>query len=298
MTAPKKKPIAGPTVVFRPIADLVLYAKNARTHSKAQIALVKASILEFGWTVPVLVDASGVVAGHARIAAAKSLYAEGKSLAFPDGSPIPAGAVPVLACDGWADSKRRAYILADNQLALNAGWDEALLADELTALLADDFDLALLGFDEREVDDILGVADPDKYTSKIEAPEYVPSGESPAVSTLFDDAKTRALRAAIDAAPDLPDDVRRFLGVAADRHTVFDFRLIADFYANAPAETQDLMEASALVIVDFRRAISEGFVTLTDRVKEQSALDGKKTFDDAGAESDAAVETAVADDGS
>jgi ParB-like chromosome segregation protein Spo0J len=148
-----------PSVDCRPIAELRLYERNARTHSPAQIERVKASIVEFGWTVPVLVDASGVVAGHARIAAATLAYSEGLALLFPDGGTIPVGTVPVLVCDGWTDAKRRAYILADNQLALGAGWDDELLADELAVLKAGDFDLSLLGFSEAELTALLAPAD-------------------------------------------------------------------------------------------------------------------------------------------
>ena len=112
----------------RAVASLVPYARNSRTHSPAQVDQIAASIREWGWTVPVLVDEhGGLIAGHARVMAAKQLeLAE----------------VPVMVATGWSEAQRRAYVIADNKLALNAGWDEALLRIELTELQALDFDLA------------------------------------------------------------------------------------------------------------------------------------------------------------
>ncbi len=133
---------------MRPVADLLPYARNARTHSAAQVAQIAASILEWGWTNPVLADATGVVAGHGRLAAARLLYDQGKTLALPSGDALPHGMVPVLDVTGWTPAQRRAYVLADNQLALNAGWDDGMLAAELRALEEDGFDLDLTGFDD------------------------------------------------------------------------------------------------------------------------------------------------------
>src|SRR3978361_2382549 len=97
-----------------PIASLVPYARNARTHSDAQVAQIAASIREWGWTMPVLVDeVGGIIAGHGRVLAAPLLgLAE----------------VPVMVARGWSEAQRKAYVLADNKLGLNAGWGDALLA--------------------------------------------------------------------------------------------------------------------------------------------------------------------------
>ena len=121
-----------------PVDRLQPYARNARTHSEAQVAKIAASITEFGFTNPILVDSSdGIIAGHGRLLAAQLLgMAE----------------VPVLVLDHLTDAQRRAYILADNRLALDAGWDEALLAEELAALQGEGFDLDLTGFEEDELD--------------------------------------------------------------------------------------------------------------------------------------------------
>ena len=96
----------------RPLAALVPYARNARTHSDEQIAQIAASITEWGWTMPVLVDEGGmIIAGHGRVLAAAKLGI---------------GEVPVMIARGWSDAQKRAYVLADNKLTLNAGWDEGL----------------------------------------------------------------------------------------------------------------------------------------------------------------------------
>lgn len=134
---------------FRPIEGLIPYIRNARTHSDAQVAQIAASIVEFGWTNPVLADATGIVAGHGRVLAARKLYEAGHTLLLPNDQAIPKGCVPVLNVTGWSEAQRKAYILADNQLALNAGWDESLLKLEIEELKVAGFDLPLIGFDEK-----------------------------------------------------------------------------------------------------------------------------------------------------
>jgi len=124
-----------------PLSRLKPYERNARTHSADQVAQIAASIVEFGFTNPLLVDSSdGIIAGHGRLQAAQEL---GLST------------VPVVVLDHLSDRQRRAYILADNQLALNAGWDLELLRTELQDLVADDFDLSVIGFSDEELSDLL-----------------------------------------------------------------------------------------------------------------------------------------------
>jgi DNA modification methylase len=125
---------------LRRTSVLIPYASNARTHTKDQVAKIAASINEFGWTTPILVDESdNVIAGHGRLLAAELLQIE---------------SVPVIVARGWSDTQRRAYVIADNQLALEAGWDREMLSKELFALHALDFDLSLTGF---ELDDLRGL---------------------------------------------------------------------------------------------------------------------------------------------
>ena len=144
-----------------PVTDLIPYARNARTHSDAQVAQIAASIRAFGWTNPVLVDADGgVIAGHGRLLAARKLGML---------------EVPTLELGHLSAAQKRAYVLADNKLALNAGWDEDLLRLELGELHIDGFDLGLTGFGIDEIDSLLaapttGLTDPDDVPAAPELP--------------------------------------------------------------------------------------------------------------------------------
>lgn len=149
------RPDGIPQIKLKDIETLIPYARNTRTHSKVQVEQIMRSLVEFGWTNPVLADDMGIVAGHGRVMAAQELYRKGKQILFPNGSPIPIGQVPVVDCTGWSNEQRRAYIIADNKLALNAGWDEELLSMELKELDATGFDLDLIGFDEAELAGLL-----------------------------------------------------------------------------------------------------------------------------------------------
>ena len=132
-------------VEYLPLANLVPYARNARTHSPEQIDQLVASVREFGWTNPVLVDEhGGIIAGHGRVMAAQQMGM---------------GQVPCIRLSHLSETQRRAYVLADNRLALNAGWDDVLLAQELADLQDMNFDLGLLGFDSAEVDKLLAGLD-------------------------------------------------------------------------------------------------------------------------------------------
>lgn len=123
------------------VSRLIPYARNARTHSDAQVAQIAASIKEWGWTTPVLVDEQGgIIAGHGRTMAAQLL-------GMAD--------VPVIVASGWSEAKKRAYVIADNKLALNAGWDNELLKLELHALEEVDYDLSLTGFTADELTEVM-----------------------------------------------------------------------------------------------------------------------------------------------
>jgi DNA modification methylase len=133
------------------IDKLIPYARNARTHSPAQIAQIAASIREWGFTVPVLIDEAGmIIAGHGRVLAARELGL---------------GEVPVIVACGWTDAQKAAYVIADNKLTENGGWDEALLKIEFADLAAAGFDTLLMGFDEFEMARLTGshagLTDPD-----------------------------------------------------------------------------------------------------------------------------------------
>jgi ParB-like chromosome segregation protein Spo0J len=138
---------------FVQVADLTPYARNARTHSPEQVDQLAKLIEKFGWTTPLLVDEDGgLIAGHGRVMAAAKIYAAGGAIRMASGESVPAGSLPVNYARGWSEADKRAYILADNKVALNSGWDTELLKVELEALKAIDFDLALTGFTLPEID--------------------------------------------------------------------------------------------------------------------------------------------------
>ena len=137
-------------ITCRPIEALAPWARNARTHSKKQVRQIAASIRQFGFTNPVLIDEAGtILAGHGRVAAAKLLGMT---------------EVPCLRIEHMSENEKRAYVLADNKLALNAGWDEDFLAAELGALVSADldFDVGLTGFSIPEIDGILETVKPEE----------------------------------------------------------------------------------------------------------------------------------------
>ena len=149
-----------PFIEMMATADLIPYARNTRTHSEAQVAQIAGSIREFGFTNPVMIDAeNGIIAGHGRVMAAQKLGLE---------------SVPCIRLDHLTETQKRAYIIADNKLALNSGWDEEMLALELADLSEDDFDLSLIGFDDAELGDLM--ADP--------APEAASSGSEGGAGSL------------------------------------------------------------------------------------------------------------------
>jgi ParB-like chromosome segregation protein Spo0J len=124
-------------IIQTPVDQLIPYVNNSRKHSDEQVAQIAASIKEFGWTNPILVDGEkGIIAGHGRLLAARKL-------GFKE--------VPTIELTDLTDTQRKAYIIADNRLALNAGWDNEMLTIELNELLADGFALEMLGFDPVEM---------------------------------------------------------------------------------------------------------------------------------------------------
>lgn len=166
MTTKSRKINPADRIERRPIDSLIPYAKNARTHSDAQVAQIAASIREWGFTTAVLVDESdSIIAGHGRVMAARKLgLAE----------------VPCMVAAGWSEAQRRAYVIADNKLALNAGWDNELLALELGELGDLGFDLELTGFTDEEIKALMpvevteGLTDPDAAPALQENPITVP----------------------------------------------------------------------------------------------------------------------------
>jgi DNA modification methylase len=138
------------------VDKLIPYAKNSRTHSDQQVAQIAASIKEFGFRNPILVDGVGIIAGHGRLMAAQKLGLD---------------KVPTIDCSDMTPSQKKAYIIADNKLALNAGWDTAMLTIEMQELEVEGFDLELLGFDDKELNALLEPEIVDGLTDEDEVPE-------------------------------------------------------------------------------------------------------------------------------
>jgi DNA modification methylase len=148
------------SIEYRAVETLIPYARNSRTHSDEQIAQIAASIKEFGWTNPVLIDGdNGLIAGHGRIMAARKLAIE---------------EVPCIQLSHLTEAQRRALIIADNQLALNSGWDMDMLKVELQDLKTEDFDLDLLGFDDSFIDGLMNEIDPNEGLTDEDAVPDVP----------------------------------------------------------------------------------------------------------------------------
>ena len=154
-------------IELKSVDELIPYSKNARTHSETQVAQIAASIIEFGFTNPVLIDGEkGIIAGHGRLMAAKKLGLK---------------EVPVVVLDHLSETQKKAYIIADNKLAENAGWDEEILASELADLKDENFNLDLIGFEDQELEKIfanLYEKENEQESEEIPEPEEKPISKS------------------------------------------------------------------------------------------------------------------------
>jgi ParB-like chromosome segregation protein Spo0J len=165
-------------VVQWDISLLTPYARNSRTHSDQQVNQIAASIKEWGWTTPVLIDEDGgIIAGHGRVLAAQKLKIN---------------LIPVITAKGWSDAKKRAYVIADNKLALNASWDEEMLRLELAELDVAGFNLELTGFTGDDLtqamfgNDALDVT-PDSSSKEIDVDDYKMGHQCPKCGFEFDE---------------------------------------------------------------------------------------------------------------
>jgi len=168
-------------VVNRHLDGLIPYARNARTHTKAQVAAIAASLCEYGWTAPVLLDGqSGILAGHGRVAAVRLIVETGRLIPhWPD----PA-LVPTIDLGHLTPAQRRAYVLTDNRLAEMAGWDSELLALELADLQQEGFNLDLTGFSALEIADLTSMLAPTPLLDGVHSP-LSDIGEIPEAGTMI-----------------------------------------------------------------------------------------------------------------
>lgn len=237
-------------VKLLPIEELKPYANNAKVHSY-NVDLIANSIKEFGFKQPILIDSKKVIiAGHGRLLAAKSLNLK---------------EVPCIIADDLTANQVKALRLADNKVA-ESTYDLAVLDAELNELFEAGMDMDGFGFSAEEVTGGIELDPVDPYTAKIDIPHYEMVGVKPNVEDLINTQKCHELEKEINDSQ-IPDEIKEFLRYAAQRHNVFDYSKIAEFYAHADAEVQALFEKSALVIIDYDNAIANGYTKLTDRLQ-------------------------------
>lgn len=233
------------TIVEKKVSELIPYGNNPRRNDEA-VQYVANSIKEFGFKVPIVIDADGViVAGHTRLKAAKKLGLK---------------TVPCVVADDLTPEQVKAFRLADNKTAEMADWDYGMLELELDDIVG--IDMGDFGFLDGEIEAGEAEEKPENpYTRKVNLPQYEPTGAKVGLSDLADTAKYERLCEAVDGSS-LPDGEKQFLKLAAARHIVFDYKNIAEYYAQASEEVQALMEDSALVIIDVEDAIAKGYAVL------------------------------------
>ena len=245
------------------IESLALDPQNARTHSKRNLDAISASLNKFGQRKPIVVHNGVVIAGNGTLEAAKLLGWKEISI-----SKCP---------DEWDVETAKAYALADNRSAELAEWDESVLVSQLVDLDKNGWDIGGLGFTSEDMkemqkgEQIFG-DDKNAYTSVVNIPQYQIVGDKPALEELTDTTKHIDLCSDI-LLSDLAEDEKAFLMAAASRHTIFNYKKIAEFYPHATPEMQKLMERSALVIIDINDAIHYGYVDFMDELNRLEKID-------------------------
>jgi hypothetical protein len=256
---------------LKPVESLKFDPANSRKHDERNIKAIMESLKRHGQRKPIVCYSDVVIAGNGTLEAAKRL-----------------GWTEIWVNDDSFDSieDAKAYALQDNRSAELATWDDVQLEDTLKELKDKGWDIEAIGFTEGDLElikeinkdkglepDSDSIDDDDLYTKKIEAPIYKPTGEKPPVSELYDQTKFKELVEEIKSNTNLTEEVRDFLQYAATRHVVFNYQNIAEFYAHADKETQELMERSALVIIDFDKAIENGFVEMSKDISKLYEID-------------------------
>lgn len=235
------------------VDELIPYENNPRKNDEA-VDKVALSISAFGFKVPIVIDANNViVTGHTRLKAAKKLGLK---------------TVPCIKADDLSEEQIKAFRLADNKVAEFSEWDEEKLMKELEAL--GDVDMSLYGF--QFPDDDEGGGEDDTYSGSTNIPQYDVTGDVPDLSELVDEVKTNELLDEIENSG-LSYDEKAFLKKAAQRHLVFNYKKVAEYYAAASEEMQELMEKSALVIIDYNDAIANGYTVLSQKIKNLMEAD-------------------------
>lgn len=241
--------------------ELTPYENNTRKHTPADIEGIKKSILADGFNDPIGIWGKNnlIVEGHGRQIAAMELHLE---------------KVPCIRLDHMTENQRKEYAIRHNRSAEMSSWDFETLAEELAALDIEGVDMDDLNFslDFDEMADEKPKEADGFYTDAVNLPQYEPTGDCPAISDMVDTVKYDELREKIIEA-DIDEDVRQFLLDAATRHIGFNYKIIANFYAHQPKEVQELMEDSALVLIDINDAIRNGYAELSERLDEIEEID-------------------------
>ena len=236
------------------VEDLKPYEKNNKKHEDFDIGEIAKSISKYEMIDPVGIwgKDNTIVEGHGRVLACKQLGID---------------KVPCIRLDHLTDEQRREYAIVHNKSQELALYDFDNLADELAEIDLSDFDFDF-GIDTDADDDVEIVEDEENpYTMNVNAPIYEITGEKPSILELVEDTKTNELIDKIQNSK-VDNDIKEFLIKSAQRHLKFDYKKIAEYYANADKEVQELFEDSALVIIDFKSAIKNGFTKLSKRIEE------------------------------
>ena len=241
-------------LVTLPLNKIKPYERNPRNNNKAVDAVME-SIRQCTYVAPIIVDENNIIlAGHTRYKALKRLgYTE----------------ADVVVKTGLSEEQKRKYRLLDNKTNELAEWDFEMLAEELEGL----------DFGEIKLEWGIKYDDEDEnnpYTKTVNLPQYEIKGDKPNLGKLFDSAKADQLIEQIENSS-ISNQEKDFLKMAAYRHVIIDFEAVAEYYANASKEMQQLMEDSALVLIDYDNAIANGFTALTESLEDIRKADCDET---------------------
>lgn len=232
-------------IITKKVDELTPYEKNPRNNKEA-IDYVANSIKEFGFKVPIVIDKDNVIiAGHTRLQGAKKLGLK---------------EVPCIVADDLTEEQVKAFRLADNKVGEYSKWDETLLSEELENIF--EIDMSDFGFKDNEEEE-----KENPYTTKTDIPQYEITGEEPDISELVSEYKVQDLLEEIEKSK-VTEEQKEFLRKAATRHYGFNYKNVAEYYAHQDKEMQELMEKSALVIIDIDNAIANGYVKLSGELDE------------------------------
>jgi hypothetical protein len=242
------------------VDEIIPYADNAKLHPERQIEQIRSSILEFGFNDPIAIDENNVVIeGNGRLMAIKDL-------GFKE--------VDCIRIEGLTEDQKRAYILVHNQLTMNTGFDIEILNRELEKIKG--IDMKQFDFEiDIDFDNDIDTGDGTQYSTKVEIPQYEPTGECPDIYELCDSGKADSFLEEIRES-NVSDEEKDFLIKATRRLYEFNYKKIAEYYAQATPEMQELMEHLALVIIDFDNAIAYGYAQLSAALEEMRGEDDEE----------------------